>query len=150
MSTLGCSTFKKSNEICLQAFAARLLLLRHGFSCQAIFSEPQIIRPTFSKTPNSQLSARNFWTEMNSWGHRNMRPQIISTTLNFKPPESKFGGLKFQTSNNVMYLKFQTQNKHMSSLSSQSWCPLPPPPPLRPSQGLGYPANQLSVSPCLR
>ena len=42
------STVIKSNEIRLQAFAARLLLLRHGSSCQAIFSEPQIIRSTFS------------------------------------------------------------------------------------------------------
>ena len=60
LSSLCRSTFTKPSEICLQAFAARILLLRHGFSCQAIFSEPQIIRPTVSKTRNNQLSTRNF------------------------------------------------------------------------------------------
>ena len=161
------STFIKSNKLCCQAFAARLLqsrmrfvfkplllyfyfyfyfqlyfllLQRHGFSCQAIFSECQIVRPTFSKAPNSQLSTRNFWTEINLWGHRNIKPQIISTTLNFNTQKAHLRGSKFQTPNtiNPTYLTFQTQNKHMRSPSSQSQCPHP---------GLAHPANQLSTSP---
>ena len=132
------STFMKSNKFCFQAhasrlsqsrtrfifkaFAARILLLRHGFSCQAIFSEPQIIRPTVSKTTNDQLSTRNFWTVINLWEHRNIKPQIISTTLNFNPQKAHLMGSKFQTPNiiNLTYLECQTQNKHMSSPSSQS------------------------------
>ena len=42
LSSLSSSIFIKWNKICCQAFAARLLLLRHGFSCQAIVLESQI------------------------------------------------------------------------------------------------------------
>ena len=95
-----------------------------GPHVKQLFSEPRIIRSTFSKTPNN----RTFWTEMNLWGHINIGSPKISATLNFKPPKSTFGDSKFQTPNNLTYLKFQIQNKHMSIPSSQSWLPLPFPP----------------------
>ena len=35
-----------------------------GCSCQAIFSDPDVIRPAFSKTPHNQLSTQTFMSEI--------------------------------------------------------------------------------------
>ena len=45
-------------------------------------------------------------------GHRNIRPQIIRLTLNFRLKISPSGTSNFQTLNNFAYSKFQTPNKH--------------------------------------
>ena len=116
------STFTKSNENCLQDFVARLLLL--GPMSSNVFRSKNY-QTNFFKDPKSSAVHQKFFTEPNLWGHRIIRPQTISTAPNFKPLKT-FGGSKFQTPNNPTYLNFQTQNKHMSSPSSQSWNPPSP------------------------
>ena len=120
-----------------------------GPHVKQLFSVPLIIRSTFSKTPNNQLSTRHFG-QKGIYGNIeiNIRSSKISAILNFKPPKSTFGDSKFQTPNNLTYLKFQIQNKHMSYPSSQAWISLPSPtPPPPPPAGLDYLANEPSASP---
>ena len=56
-----------------------------GCLCQTILLASQIIRPTFLKNPNDELSYRNFQTENRFLEHTNIIPQVISPTLDFRP-----------------------------------------------------------------
>ena len=71
-----------------------------GVLLSSNFLRPQIIRPSFSKTPNNQLSSfdNKFDTIkwLGQWHTRNIRPQIISPTANFRPQITHLGSQNFR------------------------------------------------------
>ena len=78
----------------------------------------------FRKTPNNLLSflaAQNFQTEstfMRIWRHKT--PNNLAYPKHFRLKISPFGTSYFQTPNTLAYPKFQTPNKHISTLFSKS------------------------------
>ena len=101
-----------------------------GVNVKQFLKTPKIIRPTFLKTSNNQLSSSEKNLMLRKWlGHwhiRNIRPQILSPTPNFRfqTTDSTFATSKFQIPNNLAGPKLQTQISKLSPrLKSQRVTP---------------------------